>query len=50
MKQIEEAKPKIIEQLKQMKEIIIDAGKKVLIKIVDDIVQVIIGDQITQSF
>merc|ERR1712168_1323892 len=39
---IEKLKPQILEQLNQMKEIIIDAGKKVLIQVKDDVVRIIV--------
>merc|ERR1712142_834690 len=49
MKVVEENKPLIMAELEKMKQILIDAGKKVLIQIVDDVVKIIIGDDIAMS-
>jgi len=44
LKIVEENRPFIMEQLKKIKEALINAGKKVLIQITDDIVKIIVGD------
>jgi hypothetical protein len=49
MKQIEQMKPQILEQLKQMKTVVIAGTKKVVIQIVNDVVQIIIGDEVGES-
>jgi len=49
IKVINENKPLIMAELEKMKQVLIDAGKKVLIQIVDDVVKIIIGDQVVSS-
>jgi hypothetical protein len=49
MKQIEAAKPLIIKQLNDMKIVVVNGVKQVVIQIVDDIVKIIIGDQVAES-
>merc|ERR1719494_300754 len=50
MKIVEENKPFIMEQLNKIKEALINAGKKVLIQITDDIVKIIVGDSAGSSY
>merc|ERR1712212_954773 len=48
-KTIEELRPKITEALENLKKIIIDAGKKIVIQINDEIVKIVVGDNTTES-
>merc|ERR1711962_705183 len=50
MKIVQENKPFIMEQLNKIKEALINAGKKVLIQITDDIVKIIVGDSAGSSY
>merc|ERR1712180_197053 len=46
---IDENKPLIMEQLDKMKEALIKAGKTVLIRIVNDVAEIIVGDNSVES-
>merc|ERR1711881_765151 len=46
---IEENKPLILEQINKMKEALIKAGKTVLIRIVNDVAEIIVGDNSVES-
>ena len=46
---IEENRPLIMEQLNKMKEALIKAGKTVLIRIVNDVAEIIVGDNSVES-
>merc|ERR1711885_72383 len=48
-KTIEELKPKITEALENLKKIVIDAGKKIVIQINDEIVKIVVGDNTAES-
>ena len=46
---IEENRPLIMEQLNKMKEALIKAGKTVIIRIVNDVAEIIVGDNVVES-
>merc|ERR1712015_134016 len=46
---IKENKPKIIDGLNNIKEVVIDAGKKVVIQVRDEIVRIIVGAETAES-
>jgi len=48
-KTIEELRPKITEALENLKKIVIDAGKKIVIQINDEIVKIVVGDNTAES-
>lgn len=48
-KVVEENKPKIIDGLKTVKEVVIESGKKILIQINGQIVKIIVGDDLVAS-
>jgi uncharacterized protein YjhX (UPF0386 family) len=49
MKVVAENKPLIMAELQKMKEVLIKAGKKVLIEITNNAVKIIVGDQVAYS-
>lgn len=46
---LEENRPFIMEQLAKIKEALVEAGKKVLVQITNDIVKIIVGDSVSYS-